>query len=495
MARMALVIAVFTAAIVARPAAGEAAVAAKERVWVIGDSVLLGAQDAIRSRLAPQYDVVVEGWVALFLTKAIGLMRERRHLIDQVAVIHLGNNYYGNQAQFSGEIDEAMRVLEGVDRVIWLTVREFEPSRRQVNDALRAAATRWPNMTVADWNPIVSADRSLTWSDGLHLRPVGADAMAALIARQLDEWQASRRPPPGSWWAMPPRFRGGVFVTAARIDASSTDVVVAGADAGGGPQVSLFDATGRPRGGFFAYADGFRGGVRVAACDLTADGLDEIVTAPGPGGGPDIRVFDGRGRLLRSFLAYDAGWAGGVYVACGDVDGDGKGEIITGAGPGGGPDVRVFHGDRGGRRAAFFAYASTFTGGVRVATADVDGDGRAEVVTGAGPGGGPHVRVFGEDGAPRAGFFPYPASFTGGVYVAGGDVTASPADDIVTGAGEGGGSHIRVVDGAGRDRAPAQLAWANGMTGARVAVGRFSGGAVVAGAGRGSGPFARIVGY
>jgi hypothetical protein len=73
---------------------------------------------------------------------------------------------------------------------------------------------------------------------------------------------------------------------------------------------------------------------------------------------------------------------------------------------------------------SFFAYAGGFTGGVVVAVADVDGDGRADVITGTGPGGGPHVRVFdGTTGAPLTGplasFFPYDPGFTGGAFVAG----------------------------------------------------------------------------
>src|SRR5262249_57247349 len=54
--------------------------------------------------------------------------------------------------------------------------------------------------------------------------------------------------------------------------------------------------------------------------------------------------------------------------------------------------------------ARFFAYTPTFLGGVNVAAGDLNGDGKAEIVTGAGPGGGPHVRIFSlAPGAPSTG--------------------------------------------------------------------------------------------
>ena len=105
-----------------------------------------------------------------------------------------------------------------------------------------------------------------------------------------------------------------------------------------------------------------------------------IVTGADAGSIPIVRVFDavdgffggdGNADELYSFLAYDAAFRGGVRVAVGYVTGDGTPDIITGAGYGGYPHVRVFDGLTGQQAAgpigSFFAFTTAFMGGVYVA--------------------------------------------------------------------------------------------------------------------------------
>jgi hypothetical protein len=87
-----------------------------------------------------------------------------------------------------------------------------------------------------------------------------------------------------------------------------------------------------------------------------------------------VRVIEFNGGALRevaSFYAYDPAFVGGVSVASGDVTGDGISEVITGAGAGGGPHVRVIDLSGGSPTeiASFYAYDPAFIGGVRVASA------------------------------------------------------------------------------------------------------------------------------
>jgi hypothetical protein len=167
----------------------------------------------------------------------------------------------------------------------------------------------------------------------------------------------------------------------------------------------------------------------VAAGDVNGDGQMDIITAAGPGGGSHVKVFDGRSlEELRSFFAYGPSFTGGVFVAAGDVDGDGRADIVTGADAGSpGGDVKVFSGATGAELRSFFAFGPRFSGGVRVAAGDVNGDGRVDIVVGAGPGApGGHVKVF--DGgtlAELSNFFAFDPSFAGGVFVAAGDVNSA----------------------------------------------------------------------
>lgn len=156
---------------------------------------------------------------------------------------------------------------------------------------------------------------------------------------------------------------------------------------------------------------------------------------------PEVTVLSGNGTIGTRFDAYDESFTGGVHVAVGDVDGDGANEIITASGAGGVPEVKIFS-LGGDLEESFMAYGKNFRGGVNVAAFDLDGDGRAEIITGPGLGGGPEVKIFSSDGTKRASFFAYDKSFHGGVNVTAGFFGAKNEPLIITGSGYGGG-HVR----------------------------------------------------
>lgn len=224
-------------------------------------------------------------------------------------------------------------------------------------------------------------------------------------------------------------------------------IYAAGAGEGGGPLVKVFEADGSLRSQFFAYESTFRGGVRVATGDVTGDGQDDIITAPGEGGGPLIKVFDGNtGDLIRSYFAYDPALRGGAWVAAGDMDGDGRAEIATGPGTGGGPHVKVYNGETGSVVREFFAYEPTFRGGVRVAAGSLRFGQPASLVTSPGQGGGPLVRAFdGLSGGMLWQQLVFDGTGRSGVFVSIGDVSGDGQNEVFVGQGIPLNSQIKVL--------------------------------------------------
>jgi hypothetical protein len=222
-------------------------------------------------------------------------------------------------------------------------------------------------------------------------------------------------------------------------------VYITGTGNGAAPHVKVFTTPDQELNGWYAETPPQGTGVRVASGDINGDLVADVITATGPGvpGHVTIRSFDGA--LMGSFTPYGA-FAGGITVAAGDVDGDTKAEIITGAGPGGAPNVTIWDVDNGiaSKKYEFLAYDAAFKGGVNVAAAHEVGSTKADIVTGPGAGGGPHVKVwdFGSGAAVLdQQFFAYAGTRSGGVSVAAGEMEGQPA--IVTGAGPGGGPHVR----------------------------------------------------
>jgi len=202
-------------------------------------------------------------------------------------------------------------------------------------------------------------------------------------------------------------------------------------------------------------ASGTGGFVIVAGAavgDVNGDGFGDIITGAGAGGGPHVQVFSGANYSnIASFFAFEPTFTGGVSVAGGDVNGDGYVDVVIGAGPGGGPRVLAFSGEQLAQSgslvalANFWAFDVGVNRGVFVAAGDYNGDIVSDIVVAAGPGGGPHVKVFNGSGTNLIdNFFAYDINFAGGVVVALADIENDGQAEIVTGPFTNGGPDVRV---------------------------------------------------
>ncbi|NCC70235.1 hypothetical protein EOM09_01490 [bacterium] len=242
-------------------------------------------------------------------------------------------------------------------------------------------------------------------------------------------------------------FRGGVNVAYGKLDGKK-DFIVTGAGFTGGPQVRIFDTDGNLVRQFFAYDENFRGGVNVTVGDVNGDGKEEIITGAGFTGGPQVRIFDLYGNVIGQFFAYDENFRGGVNVTVGDLNGDGKEEIITGAGFTGGPQVRIFN-ESGEVMNQFFAFHQDFRGGITVGVIDINYDSIKEIIVGINKDASPYVRLYNKDAELLSQFLAYDENFYGGVNVTGFSPSGFTTPKIITSSNEYGGPQIRTfsIDG------------------------------------------------
>ncbi len=259
-----------------------------------------------------------------------------------------------------------------------------------------------------------------------------------------------------------PDQTGGVRTASGDFNGDGVADVVIGSGPGGISQVQVLDGnSGAELFRTQPFESAFTGGVYVASGDLNGDGIADLVITPDEGGGPRARIFSGKGfsQLADFFVIEDSNFRGGARTAVGDVNGDGRADLIASAGFGGGPRIAGFDGTTIGVNpqrlfSDFFLFEDTLRNGAFIAAGDIDGDGFADIVGGGGPGGGP--RVLGLSGKSlltnayitRANFFAGDLSDRGGVRVAIKNLDGDNKADIIVGSGEGSGNRVTGFLGA-----------------------------------------------
>ncbi|MFA6533563.1 MAG: putative glycoside hydrolase [Patescibacteria group bacterium] len=184
-----------------------------------------------------------------------------------------------------------------------------------------------------------------------------------------------------AFWPYGAAYRGAISLAAGETNNDGWQEIVTAPGAGGVGAVKIFNWQGENIGpNFYVYGDKYRGGVNLALGDLDGNGASEIIVGAATGG-PQLRIFNGAGKLISAgWFAYDKNQRGGVRIAAGDLTGDGRAEIVTVPGVGQKAEIKVWNSRGVMQGQPWLALAATNRSGAEVAVNDINRDGIMEIL-------------------------------------------------------------------------------------------------------------------
>lgn len=235
-------------------------------------------------------------------------------------------------------------------------------------------------------------------------------------------------------WFLPyeTKMKQGVHVIAANLDEDTIPELIVSPQYGGSSEVRVFKKTGA----FYvlykkwnAFEDTFSGGVAIAAADINADDREEIIVSSGPGRIGEIRTYTTDGNLVHSFFPFEDTHATGVNIATGDINGDCEKEIIASEASKG-SRVRIF--SVHGTPKMLNEWNALQSGGVTLATADTDYDGKDEIITASNGDTSPTISIMETDGTVGDTWNAASDNYRGAIAIAAGRFANDEALKIVT---------------------------------------------------------------
>ena len=152
---------------------------ASRSVFVLTDSVVLGAVEELDQLITAPYRWT--GYPGFHLHAAPQVLTQVQAAGYDTVVVAVGNNENTPSATMRRRVRDIMALLADVDQVIWVRPRHWSSQMVRFNTILTEANNRWANLELADWQSVSAGHGEFLYRDGIHLRPAGQDAMAALI--------------------------------------------------------------------------------------------------------------------------------------------------------------------------------------------------------------------------------------------------------------------------------------------------------------------------
>jgi peptidoglycan/LPS O-acetylase OafA/YrhL/lysophospholipase L1-like esterase len=152
------------------------------RIIALGDSVMIGAEDRLATRLGPGFSMDARvGRQADEFVAIVQRLKREGHRPDAM-IIQMGNN----GPLYSEDMEAIRKATSDVGELFLISDHAPVSWIEESNHALAEAAEDWPHTILIDWQPVAEAHENLLW-DGIHLTPGGAGLYARLVSAAVHE--------------------------------------------------------------------------------------------------------------------------------------------------------------------------------------------------------------------------------------------------------------------------------------------------------------------
>ncbi len=196
-------------------------------------------------------------------------------------------------------------------------------------------------------------------------------------------------------------------------------------------KIHRFTTNGKKRGKrFFPYK---KAGVRIASGDTNLDGKDEIIVGAGKGNKSWVKILKPNGKLRKKFRAFEKSYTGGIDVAAGDINNNGRDEIAVSK-LSDDSQVKIFK--YNGKKVYFNQNVFNKFTGTTITMGDIDKDKKAELIAGTNVGTRTKVVAYNVPTSNKKGtrkkikIFPFKKDYKNGIDVAAGDVDGDGKAEI-----------------------------------------------------------------
>ncbi|MBP9760729.1 MAG: hypothetical protein KBD15_00610 [Candidatus Magasanikbacteria bacterium] len=176
-------------------------------------------------------------------------------------------------------------------------------------------------------------------------------------------------------------YRGELNITIADLDNDTWKEVIVAPGSGSNLPIKIYQLNGdviktdwKPLGPLHAH------GYHVAVGRFGQGDIPRLIVSSDTGGSSLVRIFDLSLKQLTEWYAFDTSFRGGVSIAAGDVDGNGEDEIVVSPASGAKPWIKTMTLMGQEVFPQFLAYSALGTPGIHVEVTDVDFDGKDDIV-------------------------------------------------------------------------------------------------------------------